>query len=91
VGDRSRHKKCDEGRPSCLMCIRDGRACEYRETVDRRRRHAGGVGLGGQMAGATPATNYHHRSGLIILAPAVPAAAGHSSLDLEERQYLDFF
>ncbi|KAL2836709.1 hypothetical protein BJX68DRAFT_250474 [Aspergillus pseudodeflectus] len=87
---KSRHKKCDEGQPSCLMCIRAGRACEYRETVDRRRRHARGVDLGGQIAGGTPAANYHHHSGLIP-APAVFAAAGQSSLDVEERQYLDFF
>ncbi|KAL3440508.1 hypothetical protein BJX65DRAFT_27319 [Aspergillus insuetus] len=55
---KSRHKKCDEGQPSCLMCIRSGRVCEYRETVDRRRRR--------------PSIDHHldHSRSIVTVAPA---------------------
>lgn len=35
---RAHHKKCDETRPTCLLCIKFDRVCEYKETPDRRTR-----------------------------------------------------
>ncbi|KAL5045007.1 hypothetical protein BDW71DRAFT_198651 [Aspergillus fruticulosus] len=81
---KSRHKKCDEGRPSCLACIRVGRPCEYRETPDHRTRAVRGGEQGTQTVREAP-SDYHPAP----LAPAVRAVQANLSPD--ERRYLDFF
>ncbi|KAL5001712.1 hypothetical protein BDV10DRAFT_203698 [Aspergillus recurvatus] len=81
---KSRHKKCDEGRPSCLVCIRAGRPCEYRETLDYRTRAARGVAQGTQAAEEAP-SDYN----TALLAPVV--RAGQANLSPDEQRYLDFF
>ncbi|KAL6231884.1 hypothetical protein BDW75DRAFT_247587 [Aspergillus navahoensis] len=82
--NRSRHKKCDEGRPSCLACIRAGRSCEYRETVDHRTRAARWREQGAQTAREAPSDC--HPAALV---PIVRAAQANLSPD--ERRYLDIF
>lgn len=35
---RSRHVKCDEERPVCMLCRKSGLACDYRQILDKRTR-----------------------------------------------------
>ncbi|KAL4744119.1 hypothetical protein BDV11DRAFT_176913 [Aspergillus similis] len=81
---KSRHKKCDEGRPSCLACIRTGRICEYLETPDHRTR-AVRQGDRARQTAREGAGAYH----LEPLAPVL--RAGQADLSSAERRYLDFF
>ncbi|KAL4973818.1 hypothetical protein BDW66DRAFT_168361 [Aspergillus desertorum] len=80
---KSRHKKCDEGRPFCTVCIRAGRQCEYQETLDRRTRAARGDGV------TQPAREAPGDDNPTSLAPLLHA--GQANLGSDERRYLHFF
>ncbi|KAL2841010.1 hypothetical protein BJY01DRAFT_217922 [Aspergillus pseudoustus] len=81
---KRRHKKCDEGQPSCLVCTRSGRTCEYRETLDHRTRAARETRTGGQTT-----NGYCYTGALTVTPPLLTGLA--NDMGPEERRYLDFF
>ncbi|KAJ5174222.1 uncharacterized protein N7482_000099 [Penicillium canariense] len=92
---KTRHKKCDEGRPSCSMCTSSGRKCQYIETPDRRTRAARmgdkvvRVSRNSLPSGETgPAGNFLDGQ----LGPTAHLVyTGQVDLTPDERWYLDFF
>ncbi|KAL3457533.1 hypothetical protein BJX64DRAFT_268673 [Aspergillus heterothallicus] len=96
---KSRHKKCDEGRPSCAMCLRTGRKCEYRETLDGRTRSAREMRIIAVRERASthddtydyfpPSDEVGFTRGGLVVAPGLIST--NPDLAADERRYLDFF
>ncbi|CAG7976317.1 unnamed protein product [Penicillium salamii] len=79
---RSRHIKCDEGRPVCALCRKSGLECEYRQTLDRRTR-ASRMARNSAVEATQVAPISHE------LTPRV--LARQVDLTWKERYFLDFF
>ena len=80
---RTRHIKCDEGRPICSLCTKGGLVCEYRQTPDgrtRASRKAKSSTVGTQVRAVPNA----HKLNLHILGSQV-------ELNCRERYFLNFF